>query len=355
MAILVTGGTGYIGSHTVIRLLEKEQEIVIIDNLFNSKLSVIESIEKITQKKVNFYCGDVCNRQMIRDIFMRHNIKSVVHFAGLKAVGESVEKPLIYYHNNIMSTLSLLAVMDEYHCKRLVFSSSATVYQDAKTVLPEQIGTGIIEGKAISEDFPLNATNPYGMTKLMIEQVLRDIYMSDNQWDIVILRYFNPIGAHESGLIGEDPNGIPNNLMPYILEVAKKKRPYLNIFGNDYPTKDGTGVRDYIHVMDLADGHVKALEHMESRCGLKTYNLGTGKGYSVLELVNTFKKVSGVDIPYRITGRRLGDIASCYANPSKAEKELRWKANYSLEDMCRSAWKWATVKNLSFNGDEENV
>ena len=355
MAILVTGGTGYIGSHTVIRLLEKGQEIVIIDNLFNSKLSVIESIEKITQRKITFYCGDVCNRQLLQGIFMKHDIESVVHFAGLKAVGESVEKPLKYYYNNIMSTLSLLNVMEEYGCKNFVFSSSATVYQDAKTILPEQIGTGIIEGKAIDEDFPLATTNPYGMTKLMIEQMLRDIFHSDENWNIVILRYFNPIGAHESGIIGEDPNGVPNNLMPYIIQVAKRERPFLSVFGNDYPTKDGTGVRDYIHVMDLADGHVKALEHIRSRCGLKTYNLGTGVGYSVLEIVETFEKVTGIKIPYKIVNRRAGDIASCYANPSKAEKELRWKANYSLQDMCRSAWKWAEVKSLSFNGDEEDV
>ena len=329
MKILVTGGTGYIGSHTVVELLDNNYEVVIIDNLVNSKEDVIDKIEKITNKKVKFYKEDLRNKDALDKIFKKEKIDAVIHFAGLKAVGESVEKPLLYYENNLDSTLTLLEVMNENNCKKIVFSSSATVYGSPKK-LP------------IKEDFPLSTTNPYGTTKLMIEHILQDMYVSDNNWSIIILRYFNPIGAHRSGLIGENPNGIPNNLMPYIVKVANKELKELKVFGNDYDTKDGTGVRDYIHVVDLAKGHIKALNKTDDN-GVHIYNLGTGNGYSVLEIVNTFKKVNNIDIPYIIAPRRSGDIASCYADPSKAKKELNWEAEFGIEDMCKDAYNF--IKN----------
>ncbi len=326
MKILVTGGTGYIGSHTVVELLNNNYDVVIIDNLVNSKEDVIDKIKKITNKKVKFYKEDVRNKDALDKIFKKEKIDAVIHFAGLKAVGESVEKPLLYYENNLDSTLTLLEVMNENNCKKIVFSSSATVYGSPKK-LP------------IKEDFPLSTTNPYGTTKLMIEHILQDMYVSDNSWSIIILRYFNPIGAHKSGLIGENPNGIPNNLMPYIVKVANKELKELKVFGNDYDTKDGTGVRDYIHVVDLAKGHIKALNKTKDN-GVHIYNLGTGNGYSVLEIINTFKKVNNIDVPYVIAPRRSGDIASCYADPSKAKKELKWEAEFGIEDMCKDAYNF---------------
>ena len=326
MRILVTGGTGYIGSHTVVELIESGNEVVIVDNLSNSKEDVVDKIKEITGVKPKFYKEDVCDKVALDKIFSKEKIDAVIHFAGLKAVGESVEKPLMYYRNNIDSTLTLLEVMKKHDVKKIVFSSSATVYGKPKT-LP------------IKETFSLSTTNPYGTTKLFIENILQDLYVSDNSWSIVILRYFNPIGAHKSGLIGENPNGIPNNLMPYIVKVASKELPKLNVFGDDYDTPDGTGVRDYIHVVDLALGHLKALNKIDDP-GVHIYNLGTGRGISVLELVNTFKKVNKVDVPYEIGPRRSGDIASCYADPSKALKELGWKANFGVEDMCKDAYNF---------------
>ena len=332
MKILVTGGAGYIGSHTCVELLDNEIEVVIIDNLCNSKRSTIDNIEKITGKKVDFYEGDVRDKDLLAKIFKKHNIDAVIHFAGLKAVGESVEKPLLYYRNNIDSTLSLCEVMNDFNCKKIIFSSSATVYGDPE-VLP------------ITEDMKVgNTTNPYGTSKLYIEGILKDLYISDNEWSVILLRYFNPIGAHESGLIGEDPNGIPNNLMPYIVKVATGELECLSIFGDDYDTKDGTGVRDYIHVVDLARGHVKALNKVMNDTGVNAYNLGTGHGYSVLEMVNTFMKVNDVPVNYKIVGRRSGDIASCYADSSKAYKELGWKAELELDNMVKSAYNFA-LKN----------
>lgn len=330
MKILVTGGTGYIGSHTAVELLDSGYDVVIIDNLSNSKRDVIDKIKQITNKNITFYEGNVCDKELLRTIFEEHKIDAVIHFAGYKAVGESVKKPLMYYRNNIDSTLTLCEVMNEYDCKKLIFSSSATVYGVPKT-LP------------IKEDFPLSTTNPYGTTKLYIEGILKDLYAADANWSIALLRYFNPIGAHSSGLIGENPNDIPNNLMPYIMKVATKELPYLNVFGNDYDTKDGTGVRDYIHVVDLAKGHIKAIEKVLNSTGIEAYNLGTGTGYSVLEIVHTFKEVNHVDIPYKIAPRRSGDIAECYADATKAEKELGWKAKYDIKDMCESAYRY--IKN----------
>ncbi len=330
MKILVTGGCGYIGSHTCVELLENGYEVVIIDNLCNSKKDVIDKIKQITNKDVTFYENDVCDKNALETIFNAENIDAVIHFAGLKAVGESVSKPLMYYRNNLDSTLSLLEVMNKYNCKKLVFSSSATVYGK-----PHQL--------PITEDFPLQTTNPYGSTKLMIENILNDLYTSDNTWSIAILRYFNPIGAHKSGLIGENPNGIPNNLMPYIVKVATGELKELNVFGNDYNTKDGTGVRDYIHVVDLAKGHIKAIEKVIKDEGLDTYNLGTGKGYSVLEIVNTFEKVNGIKIPYKIVNRRPGDIDACYAATDKAARLLNWHAELEIEEMCKDAYNF--VKN----------
>ncbi len=327
MKILVTGGCGYIGSHTCVELLDKGYEVVIVDNLNNSKEDVIDKIEKITGKKVKFYKEDVCNKQGMDKIFEKEKIDAVIHFAGLKAVGESVSKPLMYYRNNLDSTLTLLEVMQKHNCKKIVFSSSATVYGN-----PEKL--------PITEDFPLHTTNPYGTTKLMIERILKDLYASDNEFSIAILRYFNPIGAHKSGLIGENPNGIPNNLMPYIVKVANKELKELSIFGNDYNTIDGTGVRDYIHVVDLAKGHIKAIEKIMKDAGVDTYNLGTGKGYSVLQIVETFKKVNNVDVPYKIVGRRPGDIDACYASTEKANKLLNWKAELEIEEMCRDSYNF---------------
>ena len=327
MKILVTGGTGYIGSHTAVELLDAGYDVVIIDNLSNSKKEVKDYIEKITNKKVLFYEADVKDKDVLRKIFTEHKIDAIIHFAGYKAVGESVQKPLMYYRNNIDSTLSLLEVASEFNVKKIVFSSSATVYGKPKT-LP------------IKEDFPLSTTNPYGTTKLIIEGILRDLYKSDNDWSIAILRYFNPIGAHKSGLIGENPNGIPNNLMPYIIKVATGELPSLGVFGNDYDTHDGTGVRDYIHVTDLAKGHVKAIEKVVNEKGCDAYNLGTGKGYSVLDLVNTFIKVNNVDVPYEIKQRRKGDIDACYADPSYAYEKLGWKAEKDIEEMCRDAYNF---------------
>ena len=327
MAVLVTGGAGYIGSHTLVELLEIGKDVVVFDNLSNSKEESLERVEKITGKKVKFYKGDLLNVEDLEKVFSENKIESVIHFAGLKAVGESVQKPMLYYKNNITGTLNLCEVMAAHGCKSIVFSSSATVYGSPKTV-------------PITEDFPLSTTNPYGATKLMIEDILRDIYVSDNEWRICILRYFNPIGAHKSGLIGEDPNGIPNNLMPYIAKVASGVLPVLSVFGNDYPTKDGTGVRDYIHVVDLAKGHLHALEKIEKESGVFTYNLGTGNGYSVLDIINAFEKTTGVVVNYKITERRPGDVAECYANPKKAFEEHGWKAENGIEDMCRDTWNF---------------
>lgn len=325
MSILVTGGTGYIGSHTCVELLNAGYELVIMDNFVNSKPETIPKIKQITNKDFIFYKADLLDGTDVNHIFSENSIDAVIHFAGLKAVGESVELPLKYYHNNVGSTLVLLETMAQYNVKKLVFSSSATVYGNPETV-------------PITEDFPLKTTNPYGSTKLIVENILRDLYISDNGWSISLLRYFNPIGAHKSGLIGEDPNGIPNNLMPYICRVAAGELDVLNVFGNNYPTKDGTGVRDYIHVVDLSLGHIKALEKIMQTNGVEAYNLGTGQGYSVLEVINTFEKATGQKVNYKIAPRRAGDIAECYAEPSKAKRELGWEANLSLEEMCIDSW-----------------
>lgn len=325
--ILVTGGAGYIGSHTCVELLNAGYEVTVVDNLSNSCEEALLRVEKITGKKVNFYKADLCDREALYKIFDENEFSAAIHFAGLKAVGESCEIPLRYYENNILSTLNLCNAMSEHGVKKLVFSSSATVYGDPKSV-------------PIREDFPLHCTNPYGRTKLMIEEILRDLYAADNEWDIALLRYFNPVGAHESGLIGENPRGIPNNLMPYITQVAIGKRPYLNVFGNDYDTPDGTGVRDYIHVVDLAVGHLCALEKIKTKSGVVTYNLGTGKGYSVLDIVKAFSKACGKEIKYEIAPRRSGDIAQCYADPKKAETEIGFKAVRDLEKMCEDSWNW---------------
>lgn len=327
MNILVTGGAGYIGSHCLIELYAGGHTAVVVDNLSNSSRESLRRVEKIIGKKIPFFEQDVSDTAKLHDIFSAHTVDAVIHFAGLKAVGESVAEPLKYYRNNIDSTLSLLEVMSEYGVKKLIFSSSATVYGDPQELpLTEQspVGTGL--------------TNPYGKTKYMIEEILRDLANSDDSWEITILRYFNPVGAHESGTIGEDPKGIPNNLLPYVSQVAVGKRPFVQVFGNDYDTVDGTGVRDYIHVVDLADGHVKALEHMQS--GAPAYNLGTGKGVSVLELIDAFSRASTKDIPYKIVDRRPGDVASCYASPDKANAELHWQATRTIEQACADSWRW---------------
>ena len=325
--ILVTGGAGYIGSHTAVELLNAGYNIVIVDNFYNSKPNVIENIKRITGKDFKFYEGNVCNKELLRKIFRENKIEATIHFAGYKAVGESVVKPLMYYRNNIDSTLSLLEIMEEFNCKKFVFSSSATVYGE-----PERL--------PINEKCRLSVTNPYGATKLYIEGILKDLYISDNDWSIAVLRYFNPVGAHNSGLIGEEPNGIPNNLVPYIVKVANKELPYLNVFGNDYDTPDGTGVRDYIHVVDLAKGHLNSLDYVLKHKGIDYYNLGSGKGYSVLDLVKTFEKVNHVDIPYKIVARRPGDIAECFADPSHAKEKLKWEAKLNLEEMLKSSYNY---------------
>lgn len=327
MKILVTGGTGYIGSHTVVELLEANHEVTIVDNLVNSKADVIDKIEKITGKRPNFFKADILDEQALRAIFEKGNFDSVIHFAGLKAVGESVKLPLEYYHNNITGTLVLLKVMREFSVKNLVFSSSATVYGSPKS-LP------------LKEDFPLSTTNPYGSTKLFIEYILKDLSKAAPDMNIALLRYFNPVGAHKSGLIGENPNGIPNNLMPYITQVAIGKLPYLRVFGGDYNTHDGTGVRDYIHVLDLARGHLLALQKLNQKPGLVIYNLGTGIGYSVLDMVKAFSEASGHSIPYKIVERREGDIASCYSDPSLAKAELGFTTKYTLLDMCKDSFNY---------------
>lgn len=331
MSVLVTGGAGYIGSHTCVELLNAGESIVILDNFFNSKPEALNRIRQITGKDFRFYEADLLDKEAVESVFAENEIDAVIHFAGLKAVGESVQKPLWYYHNNITGTLNLCEVMQKHQVKRMVFSSSATVYGSPKTV-------------PIDESFPLSTTNPYGSTKLMIEQILRDLSVSDKEWSIALLRYFNPIGAHKSGLIGEDPNGIPNNLLPYVAQVASGKLECLGVFGDDYPTHDGTGVRDYIHVVDLSLGHLKALDKVRKSTGADAYNLGTGKGYSVLEVVRAFEKASGRTVKYQIKPRRAGDIAECYANPKKAKEVLGWEAVRGIEEMCADTWNF-TVKN----------
>lgn len=334
MAVLVTGGAGFIGSHTAVELLEAGKEIVIIDNFSNSKPEALEAIKKITGKDFKFYEADYTDRTALEKIFEENNIDSVINFAGYKAVGESVQKPIEYYTNNVSGALILLDTMRKYGVKKFIFSSSATVYGDPEIIpITEDCKTG-------------GTTNPYGTSKLFIEQILMDLYKSDNTWDIAILRYFNPVGAHKSGLIGEEPKGIPNNLMPYIARVAAGTLKELSVFGNDYNTHDGTGVRDYIHVVDLAKGHIKALEKLEKEnTGLYIYNLGTGTGYSVLDMVNSFKKATGKDVPYKIVDRRPGDIATCYSNPEKAKNELGWVAELGIEDMCKDSWNFIETKN----------
>ena len=327
MAVLVTGGIGYIGSHTSIELLEAGYDVIIVDNLSNSDIIVLDRIKELSGKTPKFYEIDINDKEKMEVVFKENQIDSVVHFAALKAVGESVEKPVEYYLNNIGNTLVLFELMKKYNVKNFVFSSSATVYGN-----PERL--------PIDEDCSLSVTNPYGRTKLMIEDMIRDMCYADNNLNVAILRYFNPIGAHKSGKIGEEPSGIPNNIMPYITKVAVGQLPHLNIFGDDYDTQDGTGVRDYIHVLDLANGHVKALEKLSENPGLVTYNLGTGRGYSVLDLVKAFSKASGREIPYKMADRRPGDIAACYANPEKAENELGWKAKYGIDEMCEDSWRW---------------
>jgi len=332
MAILVTGGTGYIGSHTVVELIKQGEDVVIVDNLINSKDDILDKIKQITGIRPKFYKIDILNEVELERVFKENTIENVIHFAGLKAVGESVKEPMMYYYNNVSGTLSLLRVMTKYNCKKIVFSSSATVYGNPG--IPKYVET-------MKRGIP---TSPYGTTKVMIEKILEDVYKADNEWNIALLRYFNPIGAHESGLIGDDPNGIPNNLMPYIQNVAVGKLEKLHIFGNDYNTKDGTGVRDYIHVVDLSLGHIKALEKLNQiDGGVLIYNLGAGKGYSVLEIVETFERVNNIKIPYVIDERRPGDLDEFYADPTKAEKELGWKTEKTLEDMCRDSWNF--VKN----------
>ena len=326
--ILVTGGAGYIGSHTVLQLLEQDYDVVVLDNLSNSNAESLRRVEKLTSKSVTFVQGDIRDTAVLDDIFSQYSIYAVIHFAGLKAVGESVQKPLTYYENNVYGTLTLCKSMQKHNVKNIVFSSSATVYGDPVTLpLREDMATG-------------QPTNPYGMSKLMVEHMLSDLYVSDDQWNIVLLRYFNPVGAHKSGEIGEDPNGIPNNLMPYISQVATGKLQQLSVFGDDYNTHDGTGVRDYIHVEDLANGHLKALDRLSLNMGLDKYNLGTGQGYSVLDMIKAFEKASGKTIPYTIAPRRSGDVAACYADPTKAAEELNWHAEKGLDAMCEDTWNW---------------
>lgn len=336
--ILVTGGAGFIGSHTLVELLTAGYNVVVVDNLSNSSSESLRRVERITGRKVAFYQADIRDRQALDSLLAEHHCDACIHFAGLKAVGESVEKPWEYYENNISGTLTLLDALRDHGCKNIIFSSSATVYGD-----PVQI--------PITEECPKGqCTNPYGWTKSMLEQIMIDMQKADSEWNVVLLRYFNPIGAHPSGTMGEDPNGIPNNLMPYITQVAIGKRERLGVFGNDYPTHDGTGVRDYIHVCDLASGHVAALKAIERHCGLAIYNLGTGHGYSVLDVVNAFQKANGIAVPYTIMPRRPGDIATCYSDPSKAERELGWKARYGIEEMCRDSWNWQRNNPNGYKG-----
>jgi len=328
MAILVTGGAGYIGSHTVVELQEAGYDVVVLDNLCNSSVKSLERVEAITGKKVKFYKADILDEKALEEIFEKEEIDSCIHFAGLKAVGESVAKPWEYYNNNITGTLVLVDVMRRHGVKNIIFSSSATVYGNPAFI-------------PITEECPKGqCTNPYGWTKSMLEQILTDLHVADPEWNIVLLRYFNPIGAHKSGTMGENPNGIPNNLMPYVTQVAVGKRPELGVFGNDYDTHDGTGVRDYIHVVDLAKGHVKALKKIEEKAGLKLYNLGTGKGYSVLDIVKNFEEATGVKVPYSIKPRRPGDIATCYSDATKAKEELGWVAENGIREMCEDSWRW---------------
>lgn len=328
--ILVTGVAWYIGSHTCVELVNADYEVVVMDNFSNSSKVSIGRVENITGKSIQLIEGDIRDKVVLRNVFAKFNISSVIHFAGLKSVGESVELPIRYYDNNVSGSVALFEVMAEYDCKSLVFSSSATVYGSSDSV-------------PIKENFPLSTVNPYGASKLMVENILRDIYASDHEWSIGILRYFNPVGAHESGLIGEDPNGPPNNLMPFVSQVAIGMRPHLSVFGADYDTQDGTGVRDYIHVVDLAKGHVKALKAMQNRSKLLTVNLGTGKGYSVLEMVRAFEKASGKNIPYKVVERRPGDVAKCYADPSHALDMLNWKAEFGIDRICEDAWRWQSM------------
>ena len=333
--VLVTGGAGYIGSHTVLLLLEAGYEVVVLDNLSNSSEESLRRVQTLTGRELTFIKGDIRDGECLDTLFSDHDIASVIHFAGLKAVGESVAQPLRYYDCNVVGTIRLLEAMDRAGVQRLVFSSSATVYGDPASV-------------PIREDSPLCATNPYGATKLHIENMLRDLYRADNRWGLVLLRYFNPVGAHESGKIGEDPAGIPNNLMPYIAQVAVGKRDKLTVFGSDYPTKDGTGVRDYIHVMDLAAGHLAALEFLEANGGLETVNLGTGKGYSVLEMVSAFEQASGKEITYELSERRPGDVAICFSDPQRAKERLGWEAKHGIGDMCRDHWAWQSANPNGF-------
>lgn len=337
MQILVTGGAGYIGSHTCVELLNAGYDVIVVDNLYNSNQKAIDRIEQITQKKVKFYKEDILDKEALKKIFSENQIDAVIHFAGLKAVGESVQKPVEYYTVNIAGTLNLIDVMRTYGCKNIIFSSSATVYgEPAQIPITEACPKGI-------------CTNPYGWTKWMLEQILTDVHISDPEWNVILLRYFNPIGAHESGLIGEDPKGIPNNLLPYVAQVAIGKLKCVGVFGNDYDTPDGTGVRDYIHVVDLAKGHVKALDKIKEKAGCKVYNLGTGKGYSVLDVIHAFSKACGHDIPYEIKPRRAGDIATCYSKCDLAREELGWQAEYDLDAMCASSWKWQTMNPNGYN------
>lgn len=336
MAVLITGGTGYIGSHTIVELLADGRDIVVMDNFCNSKPVVLERLRQITGKEIRFYRADMLDIDSMETIFRQNEIESCIHFAGLKAVGESVQKPLLYYHNNITGTLKLCELMQKYGAKEIVFSSSATVYGRPKSV-------------PIREDFPLSTENPYGETKLMIERILSDLYRADPDWSVTILRYFNPVGAHISGIIGEDPCGIPNNLMPYITQVAEGRLDHLNIFGSDYNTPDGTGVRDYIHISDLARAHTKALDYADSHKGVDYFNIGTGKGYSVLEMVKAYERVTGKRVPYVMAPRRPGDIDECYADPAKANRVLGWHAELGLDDMCRDADRWQTLNPMGYD------
>ncbi|TMW70537.1 UDP-glucose 4-epimerase GalE [Alteribacter natronophilus] len=342
MKILITGGAGYIGTHTCVELLNAGHDILVLDNFSNSKPEALERVGEITGKFIEVCEADLQDRATLESIFYQNEIDAVIHFAGLKAVGESVEKPLKYYHNNVAGTVTLCEVMDKYNVRNLVFSSSATVYGENNLV-------------PFTEDLPLSATNPYGRSKLIIEEILRDTAASNSNWSVALLRYFNPVGAHNSGLIGEDPSGVPNNLMPYISQVAVGKLPELQVFGDDYPTRDGTGVRDYIHVVDLALGHVRALEKIVTDRGIEAYNLGTGRGCSVLELVKSFEAACGKTIPFKIADRRAGDIAECYADVTKAERDLGWKATFGIDDMCMSTWKWQTLNPTGYEVTKKEI